>query len=250
MALTRRTILRKVKSGEIFISDFDRTRLQGASYDVTLGKHYYRICEPTNRTIGMHCPLSKESTDQLWGKPHTAERFQEIINRYGNEIDKETRLRIPPDALVILLEPGDFILAHTNEFIGTTSPWLTPAMSAKSSSARNGFSICRCAGWGDPGYFNRWTMEIRNEISKERIILPVNMAIGQIKFLADTNFFSKVIEFFSPNKSSLYYEKGSYQEFAKHDVMSKWSPESMLPKMYKHHWKPEIEPSEILELYN
>lgn len=231
MALTKPTIEKMVGSGSIIISPFVERRLQGASYDVTLGENYYSA-RPTKAGIGLHNPLSKESTDSLWGAENSdakkAMPFKRLLEMMGNEIDDETQNSYPPETKVILLQPGELILAHTVEFIGSNDPRITPDMSAKSSTGRNGITVCKCAGWGDPGYFNRWTMEIQNEFSDRKIILTVGMEIAQIKFVIDT-----VVEKY--DDSVLYGNSGKYQQGQNlEEIVSSWEPSMMLPRMYKN----------------
>jgi dCTP deaminase len=47
---------------------------------------------------------------------------------------------------------------------------------------RNFIEVCKCAGWGDIGYINRWTMEITNNSRYYSIPLVVGRRIAQIVF--------------------------------------------------------------------
>lgn len=228
MALTKDSIEKMIECGSIIITDFEDFRLQGASYDVTLGNFYYRV-QPNSAGFGVHNPLSKESTEKLWGvEPIEAITFEKLYSRLGNEIDEETRESYHPEQKVILLQPGELILGHTHEFIGSNDSRITPDMSAKSSSGRNGITVCKCAGWGDPGYFNRWTMEIQNEFMDRKLILTVGMEIAQIKFIMDP--LAK-----ENNTKILYGNSGKYQNGQDIDsVKNSWSPKMMLPQMYKN----------------
>ena len=85
------------------------------------------------------------------------------------------------DDQVILLEPGETILAHTNEFIGGKGE-VTTMMKARSSVGRNFIEVCKCAGWGDVGYVNRWAMEITNNSRHYTIPLVVGRRVAQIVF--------------------------------------------------------------------
>lgn len=55
-------------------------------------------------------------------------------------------------------------------------------MKARSSLGRNFIEVCKCAGWGDVGYINRWTMEITNNSRYYSIPLVVGRRIAQIVF--------------------------------------------------------------------
>ena len=49
------------------------------------------------------------------------------------------------------------------------------------STGRVGLKVCDDAGWGDIGYFSRWTWEMRND-NDEAIIIPVGERLAQIVF--------------------------------------------------------------------
>ena len=84
--------------------------------------------------------------------------------------------------------------------------------------------MCKCAGWGDVGYFNRWTMEVTNSSPEYYMFLPVGYRFAQIAFYE-----------VEPLPES-YEGDGKYQatgELA--DLKSSWKPEMMLPAMWKDH---------------
>ena len=56
-------------------------------------------------------------------------------------------------------------------------------MKARNSIGRSLLNVCSCAGQGDVGYYNRWTMELYNQDNKVRsIVLVVGRRIAQIVF--------------------------------------------------------------------
>ena len=63
-------------------------------------------------------------------------------------------------------------------------------MRARSSIDRIGIGMCKCAGWGDIDYINRWTMEVTNW-SSAIIPLPVGLRVAQIIFHATTKVIDK-----------------------------------------------------------
>ena len=128
---------------------------------------------------------------------------------------------ISPDDKVILLEPGETILAHTNEFIGGKDH-ITTMMKARSSLGRNFIEVCKCAGWGDVGYTNRWTMEITNNSRHYAIPLVVGRRIAQIVFFET-----------GPIDGADYNSKGKYNSSTDLTKMKKdWHPTMMLPRLY------------------
>lgn len=125
---------------------------------------------------------------------------------------------------VLRLERGERVLAHTYEFVGGRRRTL-PEMRAKSSMARWGLTVCACAGWGDVGYFNRWTMEIFNMNPG-----PVQIAVGT---LVAQLVFHDVGE---PEKGTIYNAPGAgnYQQGDDIErIVAEWRPEDILPKPMK-----------------
>jgi dCTP deaminase len=194
-----------IQKNNIFIHPFKEQQLSNTSYDVTLGPNFYRA-QNTEYLI----PWSTESIFEYWGTPQYAKTVQDF--------QEAQILRIPIGTKYILLEPGELILAHTNEFIGGLN-CITTMMKARSSMGRVGISICKDAGWGDVGYINRWTMEISN-FSSSKIPLVVNSRVAQIVF------------FQTGQVSKNYDEKGSYQTKFKsvEKMMNLWCVSDMLPR--------------------
>jgi len=120
----------------------------------------------------------------------------------------------------MVLQPGENILTHTLEFIGGNQR-IGTSMQARSSLGRSHVSVCRCAGWGDPGYVNRWTMEVTNNSEHHPIILVVGRRVAQIVFWE-----------VAPVSES-YGGSGKYQSGGDIDeIMRNWQPEAMLPRLY------------------
>jgi hypothetical protein len=124
------------------------------------------------------------------------------------------------------------------EFIGIKAPG-TSTMQARSTWGRNGVSVCLDAGWGDPGYINRWTMEIYNMNQHESVILPVGERIAQIVFYET-----------GPVDSEYKNISGKYQSTDSEDLeklITKWRPEQMLPRAWKDK---RVLPQEIEGLFD
>ena len=177
--LSDKQILEAIGQKNIRIDPFDNRQLGPNSYDCRLGKWYYQG-DANVETIHLDNP---EEIQKYWGKPKLAQNQK------------------------IAIRPGTTILAHTQEVIGGTNGYLGK-MYARSTVARSGLSVCRCAGVGDVGYINRWTMEISNH-TQTVIWIPVGFRICQITFdyvgTTDKKYTGK-------------YGKDN------------WSPEDMLPK--------------------
>src|SRR5690606_23568650 len=109
----------------------------------------------------------------------------------------------------------------------------TSTMQARSTWGRNGVAVCLDAGWGDPGYINRWTMEIYNMNQHESVVLPVGERIAQLVF-------------YETGPVDQEYKKlsGKYQPGDSHDLKSiieNWKPEQMLPRAYKDQRRKPVE---------
>lgn len=217
MALSDKKILEEKKKGYIMISPFIQDNLNTSSYDVTLGEYYYRE-QPSKHFHNIYNIYQESHTNHVWGKPLKAEKASKVFEKYSFDWNHG----IKANDKIILLQPGETILAHTREFIGGTDH-ITTMMQARSSMGRNFIEVCKCAGWGDVGYINRWTMEITNNSRFYAIPLVVGRRIAQIVFM-DTG------EILEKN----YTNEGKYSTSNDVKVLKKkWKPSDMLPKLSK-----------------
>ncbi len=221
--LSKPQILKHKKEGNIIIEPFNLENLSNTSYDVRLGRVFFRQKEV--KKIQTVNPFYEKSMRKMYDKYETATLIKEIksaLNPFHGFKDNDE---------VILIAPNETILAHTVEFIGGKNGIpekgicaVTTEMRARSSIGRIGIGVCKCAGWGDIEYVNRWTMEITN-FSNNMIPLPVGLRIGQIIFHET-----------EPVEQKDHYDKrgGKYQVSDNIKMIKKrWKPEDMLPKLYK-----------------
>lgn len=216
MALSDKKILEHMKQGTVVIDPFDRQNLATSSYDVTLGEWYFRE-QPPEEHRKIFNVYSKRDTERVWDtKPLRARTAKEELANFNFDFDG-----IRPDDKVILLEPGETILAHTIEFIGGRDT-VTTMMKARSSMGRDFINVCKCAGWGDVGYTNRWVMEISNASQHYIIPLVVGRRIAQLVFFD-----------VGPIEKSSYITGGKYQSTDDVEKLKKtWKPEMMLPRLW------------------
>lgn len=220
MLLSKNVIKKHMGLGNVVISPLNERNFGNCSYDVTLGKYYYRENAP-KESYTIYNPYNKEEVDRVWGKEHSiAQPFRNWLESHGNHVSLMSG--IGPDDLIIWLAPGETILGHTNEFIGGKDV-VTTMMKARSSAGRNFLTVCRCAGWGDVGYINRWTMEIANNSRWYHIPLVVGRRIAQIAF-----FEVEPVDNYDKKDDSKYQNTIDLDELRRD-----WSPDQMLPKMYK-----------------
>lgn len=114
---------------------------------------------------------------------------------------------------VITLPPRSVTLGHTDEFIGTTVPWITSQLDTRSTLARWGIPIHMAAGLGDPGFVGRWTLEILNPWPM-MMKIPVGARVGCIQFHEVRD------------NDEVYDEVGRYN-----NMRETWHPDSMLPRI-------------------
>ncbi len=216
MALSDKKILAGMKEGSVIIDPFRRANLATSSYDVTLGEYFFVEQEPPHFET-VYNIYSKKHIERVWGtKAHKAKTAREVFKNYKFDFTG-----IAPTDRVILLAPGETVLGHTQEFIGGREH-ITTMMKARSSLGRSFIEVCKCAGWGDVGYTNRWTMEITNNSTHYYIPLVVGRRIAQIVFFETGEILQRD-----------YVENGKYQSSASLSVLKKqWKPELMLPKLY------------------
>lgn len=132
MILNNVSIIEAVKTGAIYVDDFDVQNVGPNSIDVHLGDTFYIL-------------------EWLENGPRY---FGPIKVKEGQGIN---------------IPLGYTILGHTREVIGSNK--FVCRMQARSTTARMGVMICRDAGLGDVGYINHWTMEI-SSTSKGVFLMP------------------------------------------------------------------------------
>ena len=211
-------ILEALEDEHIVIHPFIKDHLAGSSYDVTLGEWYYRTERVTAK--GIYNPVDERDVARYFDGPHRATAHIEWCEANARSLFNN----IPEEHKIIVLLPGERVLAHSHEFIGIKAPG-TSTMQARSTWGRNGVAVCLDAGWGDPGYINRWTMEIYNMNQHESVVLPVGERVAQMVFYHTGPVDGEY------KKLSGKYQSG-HQDKLK-SIISRWRPEDMLPKAYK-----------------
>ena len=211
MALSDKTIKKEIDNGNIIISPYEESNLNTSSYDVRLGEYYFR--ENKLKDKFFYNFYDEDHVKSLWGEPLQAITAEKLFDK--------TPAGIYENEKIILINPGETILGHTDEFIGGKNH-ITTMMKARSSLGRNFIQVCKCAGWGDVGFTNRWAMEISNSSQEHTIVLVVGRRIAQIIF-----FETGEIE------GSDYATSGKYQTTDDMKKLKKeWDPYSLIPKTY------------------
>jgi len=150
MILSDTDIQSAIKGGDLVITDFDKKRLQPASYDILLGNKFFLT---ETHTDGYIDPVKKKF-------PKVRE-----IHLKNNEH--------------FVLHPGVSVLSWSKDYFGSDKYLIQ--LSGKSSLARIGLIVHNTAGIINPGHYLNITLELYN-LNNIPIILRPGMEIAQLTF--------------------------------------------------------------------
>lgn len=210
-----------IEDGHIICTPFTKTNISHASLDVTLGHYYYRTERSKDHPV--YNPFDETDVKRYFEGALKAVPHRQWCDDNGVKILKG----IPGNHPIIPIRPGERILAHTHEFFGIKPPGACEVKS-RSSWGRNGVAVCFDAGWIDPGYINRLTLEIYNLNQNELMLLPVGERIAQIIFHETGEVEGSYGEGRDKGFSGKYQTGSNLKQLIKD-----WKPEDMLPKAYK-----------------
>lgn len=215
-----------IEDGTIVSVPYSPDNVSEASLDFTLGHYFFK--QEYEEDAKVYNPFDKSDVDRYFKGPLEAMPHKEWCDKHGYKLFEN----IPEDHPIIVLRPGERILAHTHEFIGIRTHGGACEVKSRSSWGRNGVAVCFDAGWVDPGYINRITLEIYNLNMHESVVLPVGERIGQLIFHTT----GPVEGDYSDGRQGM---SGKYQHTSDLDELIRtWKPEDMLPRAYKDRRKP------------
>ena len=218
---SNRQIKQAIEGGVIVSVPYNPDNVSEASVDFTLGYYFYK--QEYDERSRVYNPFDRDDVDRYFKGPLEAMPHQEWCDKYGFKTFKN----IPLDHPIIVLKPGERILAHTHEFIGIRAHGGAAEVKSRSSWGRNGVAVCFDAGWIDPGYVNRITLEIYNLNEHESVVLPVGERIGQLIFHKT----GPVEGDYSDGRDGM---SGKYQHTDNlEQLIASWNPEMMLPRAFK-----------------
>jgi deoxycytidine triphosphate deaminase len=213
-------IIKALKQEHIVCTPFNPKHVAHASLDVTLGYYYYRTERTDDHTV--YNPFDQTDVIRYFEGALQAIPHKDWCDENGLKLLKG----IPANHPVIPLKPGERILAHTHEFFGIKPPGAFE-LKSRSSWGRNGIAVCIDAGWVDPGYINRLTLEIYNLNHKETVLLPVGERIAQAVF-HETGAVTGDYGLGRHGGFSGKYQSGTDLK----QLIKNWRPEMMLPRAY------------------
>jgi len=227
--LSRPVIREYLEKGYVTIDPFEEENLGTNSYDIRLGKWFYR--ERSSSTLPtVHWPTKSPTVlYNMYQKSHVEKIYEKCEAQPASStlyswFDSKDLEGISPDDLVFLIKPGESVLAHTEEFIGSSCDFVTCTMAARSTIGRNALEVTRCSGVGDIHYCNRWTLELTNNLQYHTIPLVAGRRVGQVLFY-------DVVPLDKDDPD--YVSKGKYQTSRDLEELKRtWKPEDMLPKAY------------------
>lgn len=215
-------ILSAVDDGTIVCVPFNPRHVSEASLDFTLGHYFYKQ-EFQPEASGVYNPFDEDDVSRYFKGPLEAISHKEWCSKNGKQLFNN----IPENHPIIVLQPGERILAHTHEFVGIRAHGGASEVKSRSSWGRNGVAVCFDAGWVDPGYINRITLEIYNLNMHESVVLPVGERIGQLIF----HHTGPVDGGYADGRGGM---SGKYQHTDDlEELIRTWEPSMMLPRAFK-----------------
>jgi deoxycytidine triphosphate deaminase len=207
---SNKQILKAINDGHIICTPFNRKHVAHASLDVTLGHYYYRTERSKDHPV--YNPFDEADVKRYFGESLEAVAHKRWCDENG--LKKLNGI------------PGERILTHTYEFFGILPPGACEIRS-RSSWGRSGIAVSFDAGWVDPGYINRLTLEVFNLNRSEIVLLPVGERIAQVIFHETGEVMGN-------------YGLGRYKGFSGKyqsgtdlkQLIKTWHPELMLPRAY------------------
>lgn len=152
MVLSDRSIREEMEKGRLVIRPFNFDSLQPASVDIHLDRKL-RVFRP-------------------WHYPHQID-LSKPLDGLTEEVEINEKEHFS-------LQPGQFVLGSTVEYIGLPDD-LMARLEGKSSLGRIGLLIHSTAGYVDPGWKGHLTLELYN-VCALSILLYAGMKISQISF--------------------------------------------------------------------
>ncbi len=151
MVLSDRSIREEIEAGRLVIDPFEERYIQPASVDLRLGREF-----------------------------RVFRNFRLPYIDVKREMPALTEIERIDDEVPFILHPGEFVLAVTLERVEIPAD-LVGRLDGKSSLGRLGLIVHSTAGFVDPGFKGRLTLELTN-VANLPITLYYRMPVSQISF--------------------------------------------------------------------
>ena len=151
MVLSDRSIKEALDSGRIIVSPIGENAIQPASLDIRLDREFRVFRNHRDSFIDIRSPM-----------------------------ESLTEIETIDDDQAFVLHPNEFVLGSTIELVELPND-IVARVEGKSSLGRLGLLVHATAGYVDPGWQGKLTMELSN-VSNLPIKLYYNMKIGQLSF--------------------------------------------------------------------
>ena len=156
MVLSDQDLSKAIAKGRLMVEPFDATAIQPSSIDLRLGSMFRVFVNQTETHI-----------DPKLEQPDLTEE-----------------VHVESDGKFVL-HPGDFVLGGTIETIEMAVD-LVGRIEGKSSLGRLGLMVHSTAGYVDPGFRGKLTLELSNHANLPILLWP-GMRIGQLSVMQLTN---------------------------------------------------------------
>lgn len=189
MILSDKTILTKIKEGELTIAPFSTSQVQPASIDLRIGNHFIILDEFATPFISLEKPVNYK------------------------EVCQET----------IIIPPQGFVLATTLESIHLPNH-MTAFVEGRSSIGRLGLFI-QNAGWVDPGFQGQITLELYNanrvpiELKAGRRVCQLVLALLDQK---STGYAGKYYGQEKATESRIYLDEECDNQYLKKEIFKEF----------------------------
>jgi dCTP deaminase len=151
LVLSDRSIKEALDSGRIIVNPLGENAIQPASLDIRLDREFRVFRNHRDSFIDIRSPM-----------------------------ESLTEIETIDDDQAFVLHPTEFVLGSTIELVELPND-IVARVEGKSSLGRLGLLVHATAGYVDPGWQGKLTMELSN-VSNLPIKLYYNMKIGQLSF--------------------------------------------------------------------
>jgi deoxycytidine triphosphate deaminase len=201
-----------IQSGNLVCVPFRDTSLRPRGLALTLGSYYYRTEQFDPAAV--HNPFNSEDNEHYFEGP-----FRALTHRQQCALSGVRPLAgLSSERSVILLAPGERIIAHTHEFVGV------PEHAAARLQALAGWQqsgIVVTPVYTDLSRISRLSLSIQNTNRHQSVLVPVGAPIIRLQLDSPTTVTqpAEVIEGDTP---------GPFTSDLIDAVISSWTPSSIL----------------------